>query len=219
MRHRRQRRFSRQHKLALPRKSWNLPHDIVLLGLIFRLPLRGSLRDLRCIQGCWDPHDDVRGEEFAAVVGFDGDAVLYLRLADLVHNSMDLEGKIDILSGSVAHKLKLPVWRYERDDSIGIKLPQLDALMELAIFQRHAASSGLCSFRTSRISRWRGKVVAIQQEPVVEPKLAFWCAGEVGAHDDLAVDVGAEDGPCCGHEEVDILDYIDKGFVLAILDV
>lgn len=35
----------------------------------------------------------------------------------------------------------------------------------------------------------------------------------------MAVDVGAEDRACRGHEEVDILDDVDERFVLAVFDV
>ena len=57
------------------------------------------------------------------------------------------------------------------------------------------------------------------EELVVETEFAFWSAGEVGTHDNLACHVGAKDGAGGGHEKVDVFDDIDEGFVLAVLDV
>lgn len=37
----------------------------------------------------------------------------------------------------------------------------------------------------------------VQDELVVQAELALWCAREIGPHEDLAVNISAEDGACC----------------------
>ena len=91
--------------------------------------------------------------------------------------------------------------------------------MELAIFESDASRRRLGGFGTCLVARGRGEAVAVEEEPIVEAELAFGGAGEVGTHDDLAVDVGAEDGTGGGHEEVDVFDHVDERFVLAVFDV
>jgi hypothetical protein len=56
--------------------------------------------------------------------------------------------------------------------------------MELAVVEPHGV-----------IRRALGLV---QDEFVIQAELAFWCAGEIGPHEDLAIDVCAEDSACAG---------------------
>ena len=81
MRRGRQRRLGRQHVLALAGEARDLPHDVVLLRLVAGFPLAGALRDLGRVERGWHAHDHVGGEELAAVVGLDRDAVLDLGAA------------------------------------------------------------------------------------------------------------------------------------------
>ena len=37
----------------------------------------------------------------------------------------------------------------------------------------------------------------VQDGFVVQAELALWCAREIGPHEDLAIDIGSEDGACC----------------------
>ena len=37
----------------------------------------------------------------------------------------------------------------------------------------------------------------VQDGFVVQAELALWCAREIGPHEDLAIDIGEEDGTCC----------------------
>ena len=55
--------------------------------------------------------------------------------------------------------------------------------MKLAVVQSHCV-----------VRRTLGLV---QNEFVVQAELAFWCAGEIGPHEDLAINISTEDGPCC----------------------
>ena len=132
---------------------------------------------------------------------------------------MDLEREVDILGGTVAHEFEFAVWRDKRDDPIRVKLPQLDTLMELAVLQCDTPRCGFRRLRPSLHPNLPSYSIRIQQQPIIEPKLTFWGAGKVRPHDDLAVDVRAEDRPRGGHEEVDVLDDIDKGLVFAVFDV
>ena len=219
VRHARQTRLRRQHKLALAREPRDLPHDVVLLGLVFRFALGDALGDPGCVERRGDAHDDVRGEELAAVVGFDGDAVFDFRLAYFIDDSVHFEREVHVLRRAVAHQFELAVGRYEGDDAVGVELPELDALVELAVFERDAAGGCFRGFCAGGVAGGSGEAVAVEEEAVVETEFAFGRAGEVGSHDDLAVDVGAEDGACGGHEEVHVLDYVYEGFVFSISDV
>lgn len=96
--------------------------------------------------------------------------------------------------------------------------------MKLTIFQRDRSRSrprgfGRSSRLIPRVCGCSSGIVIVEEESVVETEFAFRCSGEISAHDDLAVNVGAEHGAGCGHQEVDVLDYIDEGFVFAVFDV
>jgi hypothetical protein len=100
--------------------------------------------------------------------------------------------------------------------------------MKLAVVEPHGVVRRTLSF--------------VQDEFVVQAKLAFWCAGEIGPHEDLAVDIRTEDGACarsarleglgwnsgegseggrtfCAHQEVNIFYYVDKGFIFLVFYV
>ena len=219
VRHAGQRGLRRKHVLALAGEAGDLPDDVVLLGLVLRFSLGGALGDFGGVEGRGDADDDVGGEELGAVVGFDGDAVFDFGLAELGDDGVDFEGEVDVFGGSVAHELKLAVRRDERDDAVCVELAQLDALMELAVFERDAAGGGFGGFCAGGVAGWRGEAFAVEEEAIVEAEFAFRGSGEIGAHNDLTVDVGAEDGSGGRHEEVDVLDYVHEGFVLAVFDV
>lgn len=209
-----------QHELALSGEPSNLPHYMILCGLIFGLPLCTPLGDSGGVQGRRDADDNVSGEQLGAKVCLDADAVLDLGLANLVDDGVDLEWQVDVLGGAVAHELELAIGRDEGDDAIGIELAQLDALVELAIFEGDTTSRCLGSLGAHPVAaREAQQSVVVEKEPVIEAELALGGAGQVGAHDDLACDVGSQDGAGGGHEQVDVLDHIDKGLVLAVLDV
>lgn len=215
-------RLRAQHELTAPDKSRNLPHDAIVLGLVFGFSLRGPLGDLGCVEWGGDPHHDVRCEEFTSVVRFDCDAVFDFCGPDFTYDGVHLEGEVHVLRRAVAHQFKLPVGGHEGDGAVGVELPELDALVELAVFQGHRSGSGAGSLLLPILIADSVGVSGPrlrEQELVVEAELAFGGPTEVGAHDDLAVDVGAEDGAGCGHEEVDVFDYVDESFVFAVLDV
>lgn len=152
MRHRGQGRLGREVILALAREARDLPDDVVLLGLVLGLALGRLLRDLGRVERGRDPDDDVGGEELAAVVGLDGDAVFDLGFPELVDDGVDFEREVDILGGAVPHELELAVGRDEGDYPVGIEPAELDALVELAVFERDAACRGLGSFGASGVS-------------------------------------------------------------------
>lgn len=195
-----------------------------MLRLVLGAPLARPLGRLGRVQRCRDADDDIRREQLRAVVRLDGDAVLHLGGADLPHDRVHLEGEIDVLRGAVPHQLELAVRRHKRDDAVRVKAAQFHALVELAVFQRDGAGSRAGCFAARVGVRGRGwastaAAVAVEEKAVVQPELALRGAGEVGAHDDLAGDVGAEHGARGGHEQVHVFDDVYEGFVLAVLDV
>ena len=180
--------------------------------------------DVRCVEGCGYSDDDVRREQFAAVVGPHGDGVLDFCGSHFTHDSVDFEGQIDVLGAAVAHQLKLAVRRDEADGAVAVELRELHALMKLAVFERHAASFCTRGFPCAGdVAYGTGVCTKLpdlaNEELVVEPELAFGGAREVGTHNDLACHVGAKNGAGGRHEEIDVFDYVDEGFVLAVLDV
>jgi len=64
VRHARQLRLSIEHVFRLAREALNLPHDIILAGLVLRFALADALGDARRVQGRGDLDDDVRSEKF-----------------------------------------------------------------------------------------------------------------------------------------------------------
>jgi hypothetical protein len=56
--------------------------------------------------------------------------------------------------------------------------------MELAVVEPHGVV--------------RGTFGLVKDEFVVQAELAFWCAREIGPHEDLAIDICAEDGALGG---------------------
>lgn len=130
-------RLGAQHELAAPHEPRNLPHDTVVLGLVFRFALAGALGDLRGVEWGGDAHDDVGGVEFVAVIRFDSDAVFDLGGAHFTDDGVDFKGEIDVLGGAVAHQFEFAVGRDEGDGAVGVELAQFDALVELAVFQSY----------------------------------------------------------------------------------
>ena len=193
-----------------------------MLGLIPRFALTHPLRRFCRVQRGGHANHDVGREQLAPVVGLDRDAVFDLAPADLIHDRVHLEGQIHVFRGPVPHQLELAVGGHEADDAIVLELPQLHALVELAILQRDAPRRRFRRFRSRRVAHRGaslGQARGVQQQAVVEPEFAIGHPREVGAHDDLPGHVGAEDGATGGHEEVDVLDDVDEGFVLAVADV
>lgn len=58
----------------------------------------------------------------------------------------------------------------------------------------------------------------VEQQLIVQPKLALGRAGEVALDQDGSRYVGAEDGALGGHHQVAILHHVDKQLVLAVPD-
>ena len=209
-----------EDKLALASEAANLPDNVVLGRLVLGLSLGAPLRDPSSVERCRDADNDVCGEQLGAKVGAHGDAVLDLCLADLVDDGVDLEGEVDVLGGAVAHQLELAVGRHEADDAVAVELAQLDALVELAVLEGDASGGGLGGLAPHSVpARQCREPVVIEQKTIVEAELALGCAAQVCAHDDLTRHVGAQDGAGCAHQQVHVLDNVDKGFVLAVFDV
>ena len=59
----------------------------------------------------------------------------------------------------------------------------------------------------------------VEEQLIIETEFTFWCSCEICAHNYLTADIGAEDGAGRGHEEIDVFDYVDEGFVFAVFDV
>lgn len=203
--HRSKGRLSIENKLTLARETRDLPDNIVVFGFILRSALARPLSSLGRVQWCRNTNDHIRSEELRTVIRLDRNAVLDLGRADLTHNWLHLKGEVDILRRAVPHQLELTVRRYERDDTVRVKSAQFHALVELTVFQCDGTcgcARGLASgsadptiFTTLPARR----VASVEEKPVIQPEFALRRAGQVGAHDDLAVDVGAENSAGRGH--------------------
>ena len=223
VRHARQLRFCAQDEFTATDETGDFPDDAVRLGLIFRFALGGALGDFGGVEWGRDANDDVGGEEFGAVVGFDSDAILDFGGTDFAHDGVHSEWEVDVFDAAVAHHFEFAVRWHEGDGAVRVEFAQLDALVELAVFERDGAGGRARCFAFA-VCVADGAVGAdlshlAYEKLVVEAEFAFGRAGEVGAHHDLARHVGAEHGACGGHEEVDVFDHVDEGFVLAVLDV
>ena len=74
------------------------------------------------------------------------------------------------------------------------------------------------------VSKWL--LILLQEEPtfrldhdlVVDAELALGHSGQVGLHDDLSGDVGAQDLTLRAHQEVDVLQDVEEQLVATVLD-
>lgn len=182
--------------------------------------MRTPLCYSRSVKWCGNSDDDVCGEELGTEVGLDTDAVLDFGLSNLVDYGVDLEREVDVLSGSVTHELEFAVGGHERDDSVRVEFSQFDALMKLAVLE--CDTSGCCfgSFGAHPVpTRKAEQTIAVKQQPVVQAKFALRSTREICAHNNLASHVCPQDSARGRHEQVDVLDDIDKCLVLAVLDI
>ena len=214
-------RLGAQYELATPNEARDLPHDAVVLRFVFGFALAGALGDLGGVERGGNADHDVGGEEFVAVVGLDGDAVFDFGGADFAYDGVDFEGEVDVFGGAVAHQFEFAVGGHEGDGAVGVELAELDALVELAVFQRDGAGGGAGGFLPRvLVADCVGVGARLgEEELVVEPEFAFGRAAEVCTHDNLAVDVRAQDGPRCAHKKVHVLDHVHERFVLSIFDI
>ena len=134
----------------------------------------------------------------------------------------DIEKSVQYEAERSLHKLELAVRWDEADCALRVKLVEPDTLVEPTVVQ------------LDRIADTA--LVLIDDQLVVQTKLAFWRAGEVGSHEDMAVHVRPEDRSCnegdvmcrmelgkrrtfSTHAQVDSLHYIHERLILLILDI
>lgn len=81
--------------------------------------------------------------------------------------------------------------------------------------------NGNVSKETSRIlcAAPRNDSLLGQDELVIEAEFTLWHARQIGPHEDLTIYIGSQHCPLATHKQIDSLDDIDKGFILAILDI
>ncbi len=75
------------------------------------------------------------------------------------------------------HQFEFAVWWNEADTPIGVKVVETDTLMEAAVIQLDGIAHALLAL--------------VDNELVVKTKFAFGGTRQVGAHLDVAINVGA----------------------------
>ena len=196
----------RKHTLRLPGEALHPPNDRLLLRLVLGPAERVLNLCLGRIRGNGDLDHNVRREQFVRKVGNDLKIDRYSRVALLLLNGWDdSEGQIDVVIDAIPHQLKLPVGGDEGDGPIGIELAQPDAPMEGAVVDLHSRLPHVAA-------------LLVDDELVVETKLALRHARELGVHLHLPRHLIAQDLTRRGEEKIDTLQDINVHLILLVAD-
>lgn len=147
-------------------------------------------------------------------VDFEGGAALHM-IRD-IHNynlfihGENTEGKIDVLSDTVLHELKLTIWRNEGDGTVLIELTQTHTTMEGTII-----NFDTCALPTSVPLRF---LLVGDEQLVVQTETTFRHTSQEGLHHNLTNDFTTEHSTCLGDKQVHTLQRIDEHFVLTVGD-
>ena len=63
------------------------------------------------------------------------------------------------------------------------------------------------------------RIRIIEKQGIIEAKATLWRPGKKSPHHNLSTDISSQGGPCGAHEEIDVFDDVDEGFVAPVLDV
>ena len=197
---------SRKHTLRLPGEALHPPNDGLLLWLVLGPAERVLNLCLGRILRNGDLDDNVRRKKLIGKVGNDLQIDRYPRVALLLLDGWDdSKGQIDVVIDAIPHQLKLSVGRDEGDGPIGIELAQPDAPMEGAVIDLHPRLPHVAA-------------LLLNNELVVETKLALRHARELGIHLHLSRDLIAQDLARRREEQIDTLQHIDVHLILLVAD-
>jgi hypothetical protein len=198
--------ISRKHTLRLSGEALHPPNDGLLLGLVLGPSERVLNLCLGSILRNGDLDHNVRRKQLIGKVGNDLEIDRYPRVALLLLNGRDnSKGKIDVVVDTIPHQLKLPVGGDECNGPIGIELAQPDAPMEGAVVDLYP--------RLPHVT-----ALLLNNELVVETKLALRHPREFGVHLHLTRDLIAQDLTRRGEEKIDTLQHIDVHLILLVAD-
>ena len=197
---------SRKHTLRLPGEALHPPNDSLLLWLVLGPAKRVLNLCLGRILRNGDLDHNVRRKQLIGKVGNDLQIDRYPRVALLLLDGRDdSKGQIDVVIDAIPHQLKLSVGRDEGDGPIGVELAQPDAPMEGAVVDLHPRLPHVAA-------------LLLNDELVVETKLALRHARELGIHLHLSRDLIAQDLARRREEQIDTLQHIDVHLILLVPD-
>ena len=116
-------------------------------------------------------------------VGLDDDVVCDRASTNFCHSGYNSQRELDVRRRAVRHELEFAIWWDEADGSRQLELVKPDTLMEATVVQFHSISSASTTLGF------------VDDELVVEAKLALWRTGEVCPHNDMTIHVGTKDSP------------------------
>lgn len=123
----------------------------------------------------------------------------------LLNGRNDPEREIDVVSDTVAHQLKLAIWRDEGNCSIGVEFSKTHTSMESAVINLNTRLA-LSGFLT------------INNKLVVQSKLALRHSRQFGVHLYLPRDFVSQDAASAGEQQVDALEDVNVHFIPLMLD-
>lgn len=198
--------ISRKHALCLSGEALHPPNDSLLLRLVLGPTERVLNLCLGRIFRNGDLDHNVRRKELIGKVGNHLKIDRYPRVALFLLNGRDdSKGQIDIVVDAIPHQLELSIGGDEGDGPIGIELAQPDAPMEGAVVDLHPRLPHVAA-------------LLLNDELVVETKLALRHARELGIHLHLSRDLIAQDLARRGEEQIDTLQHIDVHLILLVAD-
>mmetsp|Transcript_4183 Transcript_4183/g.10782 ORF Transcript_4183/g.10782 Transcript_4183/m.10782 type:complete len:392 (+) Transcript_4183:77-1252(+) len=200
-----------QRVLRVTWEAAKSPHDRRLIRLILGLTCGRVYVHLRSILGQWDLDEHARREELEGEHGLHLDVHLDARPAELLHHRQHPERQVDRVCDAISHQLELAVGWHKAHRSILVELTQLDALMERAVVDFNPRS------RAPRLVAAVPSLV-VEEELVVQPKLALGHPGEVALDLYVPGHVVAQHSALVRHHQVALLNNIDEELILAVLD-
>ena len=226
--HRRETEVSTHVVLSHSIELLDLPQQTVLIGHIAHRPQRRlSLTpllhpyiELRCVHISRQRHEDlhVRGSRVRLEVG--------LRLHEIVdrcglasRRHLHPDERTDLCVQTIGHESELAIGGNEADCFVIVERGETHALMEVNVFQIDVVPV-LRSLQLA-IPHVEANLV-IQSYSSLRPhsqtQLQFWHAGETHLHLDGAHDLAVQHSAIASHQQIHLLDDIQKHVVLFVLD-
>lgn len=132
--------------------AFDLPHDGILTGLVFRFSFHTDHLHSTSVQRCGNTHLYFLCQERGFEVRFDDNFDLQLCAPNLSDQRNDPEGQDYVFSGAIPHELIIPVRRNETDAALRVELAETHTLIERAVVDGYGLFATATSDRETKMS-------------------------------------------------------------------